>query len=172
MQLATGRIPETPESSINREPTMPEASVDRDRTAFKRRCRRIGLLVKGPSLSTCNGLERTVPIWRVAERGMNFRDGEQSSEIRSLFSFLRVLFFNLVAHLHRRVLTRGPPRQERFPELFTGQLVNFVPLLFISAVIDSVIHIFSSRFFRFLQSLSLPSVIRGSACETNKKERK
>ena len=97
---------------------------------------------------------------------MNFRDGEQSSEIRSLLSFLRVLSFNLLAHLHRRVLTRGPPQQERFPELFTGQLVNFVPLLFISAVIDSVIHIFSSRFFGFSSPFLFvlraerPSVIR------------
>ena len=89
---------------------------------------------------------------------MNFRDGEQSSEIRSLLSFLRVLSFNLVAHLHRRVLTRGPPQRERFPELFTGQLVNFVPFLFISAVIDSVIHIFSSLFFSVsARSLSLRS---------------
>ena len=118
---------------------------------------------------------------------MNFRDGEQSSEIRSLLSFLRVLSFNLLAHLHRRVLTRGPPQQERFPELFTGQLVNFVPLLFISAVIDSVIHIFSSRFFGFSSPFLFvlraerPSVIRARppavnvvrlVKQTKKKEKK
>lgn len=76
---------------------------------------------------------------RVPKGGTNFRDGGHESRDpdpslpRScpLISWL----IYIAACLH------AAAPAERFPELFTGQLVNFVPLLFISAVIDSTIHI-------------------------------
>lgn len=59
------------------------------------------------------------------------------------------LSFNLVAHLHRGRLA------ERFPELFTGPLVNFVPLSYLSRPRSTPYIFFSAFFFFFFFRLLL-----------------
>lgn len=102
--------------------------------------RSVGLPVTGPLCQRATGQKQRSPV----PKGGNEFSGRWTRGPRSGSFSTPVLSFNLAAHLHHRVLTRDR-RSKRFPELFTGQLVNFVPLLFISAVIDSTIH-----FFRFL----------------------
>lgn len=95
------------------------ASIDRDRSArfrtaaFKRRCRRIDLFVKRPSVNVQwvrkNGHRPERGEWIFGTANRVPRSGT--------FSLLLVLSFNLVAHLHRRVLTRRT-LQQAFPRAF------------------------------------------------------
>ena len=93
-------------------------------------------------LSTCNGSERTVTVPKGGNEFLG-RRAEFRGPDPSLFSWpcpLISLLIYIAACLHAGRYSK------RFPELFTSQLVNSVPLLFISAVIDSTIHIFFSLF--------------------------
>lgn len=87
--------------------------------------------------STRNGSETTVPLAeRGTKGGVNFWDRQRFRDPSP------VLSFNLVAHLHR--LT------ERFPELFTARLVNFVPLSYLSRPRSTPRYIYIYIYFSFL----------------------
>lgn len=105
--------------SMRQELTMLGASIDRDRSAwsrtaaFKRRCRRIDLFVKRPSVN----VQWVRKNGHRPERG-EWIFGTTSRVPRSgTFSLLLALSFNLVAHLHRCVLTRRT-LQQAFPRAF------------------------------------------------------
>lgn len=86
---------------------------DSGRPLFKRRCRRIDLFVKRPSVNVQwvrkNGHRPERGKWIFGTASRVPRSGS--------FSLLLALSFNLVAHLHRRVLTRGT-LQQAFPRAF------------------------------------------------------
>lgn len=165
--LATGWIPETPDRCVENWRCLGRASI-----AIVRPDPGLPLLKDAAVVSTCssrdllstrNGSERTVTV---PKRGNEFsgRRAEFRDPDPSLFSWpcpLISLLIYIAACLHAGHYSK------RFPELFTSQLVNSVALLFISAVIDSTIHIFFFfLFFRFLRSpfsvlrAERPSVIR------------
>lgn len=97
--------------------------------------------------STRNGSETTVPLAeRGTKGGVNFWDRQRFRDPSP------VLSFNLVAHLHR--LT------ERFPELFTARLVNFVPLSYLSRPRSTPRYIYIYLFFFPFLLLSTPFFFR------------